>query len=64
MDVVLKGLGKYAYGLEQLFRKWFGISPHVEGDHLVIESKDAKRAFAERPTLRIHPRIELAPGSE
>jgi hypothetical protein len=64
MDVVLKNLAKHAHGLEQLFRKWFRISLHVEGNNLVIKAKDAKRAFAERPTLRIHPRIVLAPGSE
>lgn len=64
VDVVLTDLAKHAYGLNQLFRAWFRIGLHTEGNSLVIKSKDARRAFAERPTLRIHPRITLTPGSE
>jgi hypothetical protein len=64
MDVVLKNFAKHVSGIGIAFQKWFQIRPKVMGHDLVIQSRDAKKAFAERPTLRIHPRIMLTPGSE
>ena len=64
VDIVLTDLAKHAYGLNQLFRTWFGIDLYTEGNNLVIKSKDAGKAFAERRTLRIHPRLTLVFGSE